>query len=101
MTVTLRHARGYETMYNHLSKAHVRGGQRVAQRQVIGRVGSTGLSTGPHLDYRVKKHGRFVNPLREQFVPGPALSGPERQAFKARLRALLDQLDREASDPAG
>jgi murein DD-endopeptidase MepM/ murein hydrolase activator NlpD len=101
ITITLRHPRGYETMYNHLSKAHVRRGQRVVQRQVIGRVGSTGLSTGPHLDYRVKKAGRFVNPLREKFVPGPALSGAQHQAFEDRLRTLLDRLDREAPEPAG
>jgi murein DD-endopeptidase MepM/ murein hydrolase activator NlpD len=100
ITITLRHARGYETMYNHLSKVHVRRGQRVVQRQIIGRVGSTGLSTGPHLDYRVRKRGRFVNPLREQFVPGPALSGPARQAFEAERGRLLEWLEREAPIPS-
>src|SRR5256884_8267074 len=62
--VHLRHRSGYETEYNHLARlaAGVRAGARVSQRQVIGYVGSTGLSTGPHLDYRVAKDGRFVNP---------------------------------------
>src|SRR5439155_9398357 len=73
ITITLRHARGYGTMYNHLSAVEVRPGQRVHQRQVIGLVGTTGLSTGPHLAYRVRKNGSFVNPLSDRFVPRPEL----------------------------
>jgi murein DD-endopeptidase MepM/ murein hydrolase activator NlpD len=99
LSIRLRHTRGYETMYNHLSKIHIAKGQRVRQRQVIGRVGSTGLSTGPHLDYRVIKRGVFVNPLGEKFVPGAPLSTSERRAFQARARALLERLDSEAPDP--
>jgi murein DD-endopeptidase MepM/ murein hydrolase activator NlpD len=100
LSIRLRHARGYETMYNHLSRLHVRKGQRVRQRQVIGRVGSTGLSTGPHLDYRVIKNGVFVNPLGEKFVPGASLSAPERRAFQERARALLERLGLETRDRA-
>ncbi len=96
LSVVLRHARGYETMYNHLSQIAVRPGQRVRQRHVIGRVGSTGVSTGPHLDYRVMKNGRLVNPLAERFLPGEPVSPERRGAFNARLRALLEQLEREA-----
>jgi murein DD-endopeptidase MepM/ murein hydrolase activator NlpD len=96
LSITLRHARGYKTMYNHLSKLEVRPGQRVSQRQVIGRVGSTGLSTGPHLDYRVIKHGSFVNPLDERFIPGTPVPPERRGAFRQHLEALLQQLDREA-----
>ncbi len=70
LSLSLRHARGYETMYNHLSRLDVKRGDRVRQRQIIGRVGTTGLSTGPHLDYRVRKAGVFVNPLGEKFIPG-------------------------------
>lgn len=95
ISITLRHARGYKTMYNHLSKVHVRPGQRVRQRQVIGRVGSTGLSTGPHLDYRVIKHGRSVNPLSERFVPGSPVPSHRRWAFREHLDGLLNRLDRE------
>jgi murein DD-endopeptidase MepM/ murein hydrolase activator NlpD len=104
ISVTIRHARGYETMYNHLSAAHVRIGERVRQRQVIGRVGATGLATGPHLDYRVKKNGQFVNPLSEKFIPGEAVSARRRAAFDRQLEALLERLDRvEAMEgkPAG
>ena len=96
LSITLRHARGYKTMYNHLSKLDVRPGQRVRQRQVIGRVGSTGLSTGPHLDYRVIKHGRSVNPLNERFIPGAPVPPERRTAFRRHLTALLQRLDREA-----
>jgi murein DD-endopeptidase MepM/ murein hydrolase activator NlpD len=102
ISVRLRHGRGYETMYNHLSRAYVRPGARVTQRQVIGRVGSTGLSTGPHLDYRVVKHRRFVNPLTEKFIPGRELSAAERIAFVRQIAALLERLDREAPlEPSG
>jgi murein DD-endopeptidase MepM/ murein hydrolase activator NlpD len=96
LSVVLRHARGYETMYNHLSRIAVRTGQRVSQRHVIGHVGSTGLSTGPHLDYRVMKNGRFVNPLGERFVPGEPVAARRRPAFNAQLGSLLERLEREA-----
>jgi murein DD-endopeptidase MepM/ murein hydrolase activator NlpD len=96
--VHLRHHAGYETMYNHLSRlgTGVRRGARVEQRQVIGYVGSTGLSTGPHLDYRVKKHGRFVNPLSEKFLPGQPLEGAEHRRFLKDSRALVRQLEQSA-----
>jgi murein DD-endopeptidase MepM/ murein hydrolase activator NlpD len=96
ISVTVRHARGYETMYNHLSAALVRAGERVRQRQVIGRVGATGLATGPHLDYRVKKDGRWVNPLGEKYIPGESVPAHRRGAFERHLEALLQRLDREA-----
>ncbi|HVQ76601.1 MAG TPA: M23 family metallopeptidase [Candidatus Binatia bacterium] len=93
MSITLRHARGYGTMYNHLSRAHVRRGQRVRQREIIGRVGSTGLSTGPHLDYRVIKNGRFVNPLTEKFIPGAPVPREHLRPFQLHASALLDRLE--------
>jgi len=96
LSVTLRHPRGYQTMYNHLSRIEVHPGQRISQRQVIGRVGSTGLSTGPHLDYRVMKNGRFVNPLNEKYIPGSPIPPHQRDAFQAHVRALLERLEREA-----
>lgn len=100
MSITLRHARGYETMYNHLSKIEVRPGQRVRQRQVIGRVGSTGLSTAPHLDYRVRKGGVLVNPLGEKFIPGSPVPAHRREAFTVHVDALLERLDAQAPFPA-
>jgi murein DD-endopeptidase MepM/ murein hydrolase activator NlpD len=61
--VHLRHANGFETEYLHLSVLSVRAGAHVRQGELIGRVGSSGLATGPHLDYRLKKNGVFVNPV--------------------------------------
>lgn len=93
--VQLRHHAGYETVYNHLARLApgVRAGARVTQRQVIGYVGSTGLSTGPHLDYRVAKNGRFVNPLSEKFIPGQPLDGAEHGRFLKEARALVRRLE--------
>lgn len=99
ISVTLRHRSGYSTMYNHLSKLGpgVRVGTRVSQKQVIGYVGSTGLSTGPHLDYRIAKNGQFVNPLSEKFIPGEPIPGAERAAFTTRARDLIQRLETHAS----
>jgi murein DD-endopeptidase MepM/ murein hydrolase activator NlpD len=96
--VHLRHHAGYETQYNHLSRLGpgVRPGSRVSQRQVIGYVGSTGLSTGPHLDYRVAKNGRFVNPLSEKFIPGQPLDGAEHKRFVKDARELVRRLEDSA-----
>jgi murein DD-endopeptidase MepM/ murein hydrolase activator NlpD len=61
----VRHSNGYETEYLHLSSIAVRTGARVAQGDLVGRVGQTGLATGPHLHYGMKKAGRYVNPVIE------------------------------------
>jgi murein DD-endopeptidase MepM/ murein hydrolase activator NlpD len=99
VSVTLNHQRGYKTMYNHLSRLGpgIRPGIRVKQRQVIGYVGSTGLSTGPHLDFRVAKNETWVNPLREKFIPGEPLAGAERVQYDRRARELVARLEREAA----
>ena len=96
--VLLRHRGGYETYYNHLSSVApgVRRGVRVSQKQVIGRVGSTGLSTGPHLDYRVSHNGKFVNPLNEKFFPGEPIAKVQRQEFLRQATAAIERLEREA-----
>jgi len=97
--VQIRHPNGYETYYLHLSgiAAGIRPGVRVEQGELIGRVGTSGLSTGPHLDYRIRKNGVFVNPLTEhrKFPPGEPLPPAcleqfriERDRALARLVAL-------------
>ena len=98
ISIQLRHTEGYETMYNHLSRlaSGIGAGARVTQRQVIGFVGATGLATGPHLDYRVSRQGRFVNPLNEKFIPGDPIAADERGAFLERARALVRRLEDEA-----
>jgi murein DD-endopeptidase MepM/ murein hydrolase activator NlpD len=81
--VILRHSNGYITYYGHLSGfgSGVRKGARVNQKQIIGYVGSTGLSTGPHLDYRLAKDGQFRNPLREIFPTGLPIEKGEMETF--------------------
>lgn len=90
-TVTLRHSNGYETNYLHLSSVAVRAGQRVSQGQLVGKVGATGLATGPHLDYRMRKNGQWVNPLVEhrKLPPGEPVPAAQMAAFEAvRARVL-------------
>jgi len=107
-TVVLRHASGYETYYMHLSSivSGVRRGARVTQGDVIGRVGSSGLATGPHLDYRIKRNGVFVNPLTEhqRLPPGDPIRPEHLAAFeevRAGAIARLDNaLDVPGPDPA-
>jgi murein DD-endopeptidase MepM/ murein hydrolase activator NlpD len=96
--VLLGHRSGYKTYYNHLSRVArgVRRGVRVSQRQAIGYVGSTGLSTGPHLDYRVSHNGTFVNPLSEKFLPGKPIAKAQRAQFLEHARALVERLEQEA-----
>ncbi len=88
--VILRHTNGYTTCYGHLSAygRNIRKGARVKQQQVIGYVGSTGLSTGPHLDYRLLKDGQFRNPLREKFIPGVPVEKKEMEVFRKRSEEI-------------
>lgn len=94
-TVRIRHAGGFESYYLHLSSfgKGIRAGARVAQNQVIGRVGSTGTATGPHLDYRLRRNGAFVNPVtvHRQQPPGEPIQSVHRAAF---LEARDDVLRR-------
>ena len=94
-TVHLRHSNGFETEYLHLSAIVVRAGQPVRQGELIGRVGMTGLATGPHLDYRLKKNGVFINPIAAHRTMPPADPVPASQmtAFAAVRDQALAALD--------
>lgn len=83
--VQVRHNNGIVTTYSHMSKFAARTGQTVAAGQVIGYVGSTGLSTGPHLHYEVHVAGRAVNPRSAKLPIQEQLAGAELQRFKAEL----------------
>ncbi len=95
--ITIKHSNGYTTGYGHLSKIKkgIRRGVRVEQGQVIGYVGSTGLSTGPHLHYEVRKGRRLINPLRIRGNPAKAVSGADRAAFVLVKNEVLKQLSSE------
>jgi murein DD-endopeptidase MepM/ murein hydrolase activator NlpD len=93
-TVRVRHHNGYESEYLHLSAIAVRAGDHISQGEVIGRVGATGLATGPHLHYGLRKNGSYVNPVIEHrnMPPGEPISASELAAYsleRARLFALL------------
>lgn len=98
-SVKIRHNSLYTSMYNHLSgyAAGIRTGARVVQGQIIGYVGSTGLSTGPHLDFRVFKNGKPVNPLTIESPPSEPLPQRFREAYyryvdMQKQRLLLQQV---------
>ena len=92
--VRLKHNNGYETAYGHMS-AFAKGlevGKRVRQGQVIGFVGSTGMSTGAHVHYEILVNGRFVDPMRIKLPRGRSLEGPMMAGFEKerdRLDAMM------------
>ncbi|MEM9500306.1 MAG: peptidoglycan DD-metalloendopeptidase family protein [Pseudomonadota bacterium] len=90
IAVRLRHGNGLETRYCHMSRMAVRGGQSVRRGQVIGYVGSTGLSTGPHLHYEMYRNGRSINPESVSFVTRAQLEGTELLDFRQQLFKLRD-----------
>ncbi len=112
--VQLRHGNGYETFYLHLSRfargLHV--GQKVKQGDLIGYVGMTGTATAPHLDYRVKKGGRWLNPRKLDLPPAAPIRPARMAAFlrhrdelESELQRIIDSrdetlvLDRETTQP--
>ena len=92
--VRLRHKNNYETMYLHLSRIGVKRGDRVTGgKTIIGFVGSTGESTGPHLDYRIRQGGNYVNPLAWKFQPQSPLPAEFTEVFAGRVAAYDFLLD--------
>jgi murein DD-endopeptidase MepM/ murein hydrolase activator NlpD len=97
--VRLKHNNGYETAYGHMS-AFAKGmevGKRVRQGQIIGFVGSTGMSTGPHVHYEILVNGRFVDPMRIKLPRGRSLDGAVMAAFDKER----DRLDAQMSNRGG
>jgi murein DD-endopeptidase MepM/ murein hydrolase activator NlpD len=91
--IRIKHNNGYETAYGHMS-AFAKGmeiGKRVRQGQVIGFVGSTGMSTGPHVHYEILVNGRFVDPMRIKLPRGRSLEGPMMTGFE-KERDRLDTM---------
>lgn len=87
--VRIAHGGGMATSYSHMSRMVVEPGTLVHQGQLIGYVGSSGLSTGPHLHYEVMRNGVAVNPMGVRFSAAPAVDPAMTDAIKARLKALL------------
>ncbi len=92
--VAIKHGNGYTTYYNHLSRygRGIKKGKRVKQKQIIGYVGSTGLATGPHLDYRIAKNGKFLDPLKMKSPPISSIDSKHRADFEAERDYLASLL---------
>ncbi|MBS3779788.1 MAG: peptidoglycan DD-metalloendopeptidase family protein [Desulfovermiculus sp.] len=95
--IKIRHPNNYITIYMHLSKfgSGIRKGVKVRQGQTIAYVGSTGLSTGPHLDYRVKKNGSYINPLKIDSQPASPVPDKEMPRFQRAISPLQAVLEGE------
>ena len=91
--VSVRHNSTYTTNYCHLSKMLVSYGQKVAQGQTIGKVGSTGFSTGPHLHYEMVKYGTKINPLKEEFPSVDPVPEEELERYLESIQEYKKQLD--------
>jgi len=89
--VVLKHGNAYQSLYGHLSRIapELRKGKTVRQKQIIGYVGSTGLSTGPHLDFRLSKGGLYRNPLKEISPRAPSLTPEQLPDFQQAAAPLL------------
>ena len=94
-TLKVKHNSVYTTSYMHLSRyaKGIQVGSRVEQGQVIGYVGSTGLSTGPHLDFRVYKNGQAINPLQMEAPPSLPVKPELRDSFQVVKQKVLAELD--------
>ncbi len=91
--ISIRHNSVYSTNYAHLSRFAVSQGQRVNQGDIIGYVGSTGLSTGPHLHYEMVKNGVKINPLTEVLPPGEAIKEENLDRFYREISSWQKRLD--------
>ena len=94
-TIRIKHNSIYSTAYLHLSgyAKGLKAGQRVTQGQVIGYVGSTGRSTGPHLDFRVWKNGTPINPLTMDSPPAEPVKEANREAFQQAYEKYKAQIE--------
>lgn len=99
--VKLDHGGGWATGYSHMSRIAVSAGSRVRAGQVIGYVGSTGLSTGPHLHYELYRSGAKVNPLSVRFTVSNQVDARELAAFRARMATLKAVAPGAAMAPLG
>jgi len=90
--VIVKHRNGLDTIYCHLSRIAVSAGKSVSQKQIIGYVGSTGRSTGPHLHYAVKRGGRYVNPMQLKIPRDAPLPASALVDFREKIAPLREQL---------
>ena len=90
--IFIQHSMGYRTRYCHLSRVAVRKGQHVTQKQFIGRVGSTGRSTGPHLHYELHFRGKPINPMKQKFNRGKPVPAEHKEVYMAKAQNMEKEL---------
>ena len=101
-TVEIQHANNYVTQYAHLHRIRVRQGQRISRGTVVGTVGSTGFSTGPHLHFGLRVNGRWVNPSQLRMVSAIRLEGNKLTEFNKQITDIKEKLhkvENEAVSP--
>ncbi|HUP45080.1 MAG TPA: peptidoglycan DD-metalloendopeptidase family protein [Thermoanaerobaculia bacterium] len=100
--IRIKHTSRIETAYLHLSKfaREIRKGTKVTQGDVIGYVGSTGLATGPHLDYRVRDNGKWLDPLKLKSITPDPLRGASLAKFRRNVAELTPRLTSESESVA-
>lgn len=91
--VRIDHGNGLQSAYAHLHRISVKKGQRVRQKQVIGQVGTTGRSTGPHLHFAIKRNGKEINPSTLKITRGKPVPSAHRAAFDAQVERLRARLE--------
>jgi murein DD-endopeptidase MepM/ murein hydrolase activator NlpD len=91
--VKIDHPGPYISSYSHLNRIKVKRGQKIKQGQVIGTVGTTGLSTGPHLHYQFWKNGKFVDPMKIKLPRNETLPSGEMASFLSNRDTWFDFLD--------
>jgi murein DD-endopeptidase MepM/ murein hydrolase activator NlpD len=98
-TIMIDHAQGYSTLYAHMNgyALGIQTGKKVRQGQVIGYVGSTGRSTGPHLHYEVRQNKRHIDPMTVKMAGRQKLAGAELEAFKMLTKPLVSALDQDVA----
>lgn len=96
-TIIIQHGQRYRTLYGHLNgfASGIRNGGQIKQGQLIGYVGTTGLSTGPHLHYEFQVNGAHVDPLGQKLPMADPIAGAERKRFLQQSQPLLARMDQE------
>lgn len=96
--VKIKHNGTYTTQYLHMSKILVRRGQTIQQGQTIGKVGSTGLATGPHVCYRFWKNGVQVDPLKQKLPVSEPMDASEKPKYLEYIKPIKQELDKKLSE---
>ncbi len=100
--IEVRHPNGFKTGYNHMSRfaKGIQKNKEVEQGEVIGYVGETGYTTGPHLDFRMEKHNRPVDPMKYKSPPAKPISSDEMERFQAQIRRFSERILTASSESA-